>query len=209
MTRRTLLIGFVIFGGALVVAACSDGDRPAPVGSSSGTPVDGGPGGPDSTTEDAAVVDPAVHAGLCEGAPQSTTAVAEVGVEGNAPPALGGEISPGTYILAEMNVYGAQVPKPDAGDETPGPGLSGVVGRGTLNVFATGVLRIASARGNDANNLPPEKTDGFLFTKNGTSLDVTPVCPATGPKKALPYSAVGNGIALFVDATHRELYVRQ
>lgn len=208
MTRRVSIIVFTLSGAALMVAACSDGDRPTPAGSSSGTPADGGPGGPDSTAAgDAAPVDPAVHAGLCEDAPASTTTVAELALTGDPPPALGGEIEVGTYVLAEMNAYGA--PQPDGGDETPGPGLSGVAGSGTLTVFATGVLRIASARGTDVNNLPPAKTDGFLFTRRGTSLDATPVCPATGPTRAIPYSAVGTGIALFVDSTHRELYVRQ
>jgi hypothetical protein len=111
------------------------------------------------------------------------------------PPPLGGAITPGTYVLNELNRYGGS----DAGPA--------VAARATLYVTANTMTWIES-RG-PANALPNDQTRGGTFTAAGTTISLELACPQAGVATTIGYSAVGAGLALNVSATSREVYVKQ
>lgn len=205
-----LVLGLSLFTGTALVAACSSDDRPPGAGSSSGN-TSGGPiprEGGANTDGPVGPVDPAVNATLCDSTEQIGGPVEETEVGGEVPPARGGALVPGAYQLREMQKYVPFVPTDGGGD--PGLGLkptTGVVGRSTLYVFATGVIRTVGARGN-ASGVPNDKVEGFTYTSKATSLDLVPVCPSAGAVKVVPYSAEGSTLVLQIDGTHTEIYVR-
>jgi hypothetical protein len=154
------------------------------------------------------VVDSGPPADLCDSPTQQGGVIAEQRIVGAPPPPLGGAITPGTYTLAEADAYGPSQPL-DAGDsgETSGGGLTGVSGRATLVVTAS-TIRSFGSRGPSA-SLPADAVSGSSYTIVGTSLATTAACPTAGAQKTIPFSSVGGGLALFVDASHRELYARR
>lgn len=208
LTRTTSIVAFVAF---VLAAACSSTeDRPA-AGTGGGIPASGLPGssgGAGDASADGGSNDATADAdagNLCAGITQEGDPADEIALSGSAPPPLGGVIADGTYILTELTAYGQQTSN-DAGEGTTG--LTGVVARATV-VFAGGTLKKIEARGTKA--VPPtsDAVTGASFVVNGTSLQTTSVCPTAGTTKSIPFSAVGGGVALFVDATHRELYTKK
>lgn len=136
----------------------------------------------------------------------SADEIEEVALDGEAPPPLGGEIVPGRYVLSEMNAY---VPEdPDAGPPTgPGASVTDVVGRGTIIIDAT-KMRVLRSRKSKNDGAPASEQGSFTYKVEGTSLRRTKTCPGQPVDDTVPFTATGSGLALFVDAQHREVYVR-
>ncbi|MBX3187094.1 MAG: hypothetical protein KF819_08770 [Labilithrix sp.] len=182
-----------------LTAGCSDDDRP----SSSPPPADV-PAQDASTGFDAASITP--RPDLCEGLARQGDAVPELELRGDAPAPLGGTIVPGTYDLAELYAYAGEQPG-GSDEETPGSKITGRAGQGTL-VVTQYEMRFLEARGAAESDAKawPEQARAVLYRVDGTSLVSTAVCPTTALPVSLPFSAVGTGLAIFVDPTHREVY---
>jgi hypothetical protein len=190
----------------LAYAACGD-DRPgAGVIEGVGPPSGGSPGSSASSDASQMSID-ALGPQVCEGTLQRGDEIPETAAVGAAPEPLGGAIEGGTYVLVEVTAYGASAPPPSEEPERLLP--TGVKTKKTL--FVTGnVMRTIGARSAPGAELPPETAEAWTFSPNGTSLDTRAVCPTRAMNvKKLPYSAVGSALALFVDATHREVYERR
>jgi hypothetical protein len=203
--KRVACFGFALLILAGSFCACGDDERPsgsapAPDGATSDGPVASSDGGRNPTPPRE-----------CEPPAQQGSVVDEVGVAGDPPPPLGGAIAPGTYVLTSMNAYVGPIPgggANDGGEDPHGPGLTGRAGRGTL-VITADVIRFIGSRG-AANQSLPTDVHGAMFWKSvGTSIETTEACPDPRAKKAIPYSAVGSALALFVDPKHREIYDRR
>jgi hypothetical protein len=202
----------VLVSALLAVACSTSSDRPPPGGGATyGGPSPGGASGSSGGDGGSSSGDGGSSGGdggtaSCTGATQQGTEVAELRMEGAAPPALGGTIVAGTYVLVEANKYGpAQADAGDDGGATTT--LTGVSARLTLDVTAS-TVRFFGARG-PTGALPADAASGLGYVLAGTSLQTTAQCPTAGATKAIPFSAVGTGLALFTDATHRELYARK
>lgn len=204
MASLRIALASVITTSALIVACTSNSDHPPP---SAGGTYTGGPVGSSGTVGEGGVDGGDAQAGeaganLCSSAVQQGATVDELNIGDTAPPPLGGTIAPGTYVLSELDEYG---PAPAEAGTDPSTGF---VGRSTL-VVAGNTISIIGARGMKTATLPPDTVIGETFVIAGTSLQTTSVCPTAGTQKAIPYSAVGGGLALFVDTKHRELYAKQ
>ncbi len=189
---------------ALVVACGASTDHPPPAGTSSssggvGGSSSGGPGGLDGgRPADSAAGDSAI---TCEPASQKGAPIAEVLLDGAPPTPLGGTLLPGTYVLTELDFYATT---PDGG----GNGTTDLRARATI-VVAGNLMSMIASRGPKTSALPADTATGATFTIAGTSLLATAVCPSAGPQKTIPFSAVGGGLALIIDAKHRELYTKE
>lgn len=202
MRMRQVLVISVLCAMALV--ACSDADdRPAagggattsgPVGGSGSGTYGGGTGGEGGASSDAGAVS-------CTATTQQGASISEILLGGQAPAALGGAITPGTYVLTELDAYGVLATN-DAGTQTA---LTGVIGRATVIVTSTS-MTVTGARGASGTPLPADTVQGTTFTIDGTTLRTTPACPSSGAKGTISFSAVGGGLALFIGTDHRELY---
>lgn len=203
--RITRTIPGALLVGAVLFACGQADDRPA-ASTSGGTgsvpaPSPGGTiGSPDAGRPSDAGGDPdacgvAAHASADE--------VPELAIASDPPPPLGGAFKPGTYALSEMNAYVGEETTPPAG---PGPGLTGAVGRGTIVVSGTRMRVLRSRSGGDAGAQAEEGS--YTFEVKGTTLHKTKTCSSAVDERPLPFSATSNGFALFVDARHRELYVK-
>lgn len=208
MTTRTVLKAIatssVVWLVVGLASACSDDDKSS--SSSSGFVPDGSASTTEASTGvDAATITP--RPDLCQGLKRETDPVQELELLGDAPAPLGGTIAPGTYDLAELTAYG-YVRDADAGDEAPSSRLTGKAAQITLIVTKFEMRRI-EARGaaNSDTATWPEKTSAVLYRTTGTDILGTGVCPETSLPAPTAYSAVGTGLALFVDKTHRELFV--
>lgn len=216
MIRRALMLVAVgATASALAIVACSDANRPAPggassgiygstsggsSGASSGSSGGGGEGGADGSTEGG-------PGGPCEGPKQLGEPVIETRLVGDPPPALGGVVPDGTYILSSRNSYGATPNTDEDGGGPPDSGSSSSVVKRATMVIQGATMKISSSKG-PPGALPADTATILTFTIAGSTITATPFCPAGGAL-TIPYSAVGTGIALFVDPTHREVYVRQ
>jgi|GEM_PF-4942078 len=206
--RLGLLVAPVLLvaAGACAVA-CSDDDRPGN-GSSSGTvtPFDGGGSSNDGAAPDAATITP--RPDLCEGLELAGATIEELQLPGEAPPALGGEVAPGTYDLTELYAYAGDANPSDAGSEgePPATRLTGNAARATV-VVSRFEMRVIEARGTSQDGgLGAPTTRAVLYRVDGTDLVATAVCPTTALPVRIPFSTAGGGLALFRDATHREVY---
>ena len=202
-----------VAGAAIAVTllvACGDGtigSRPAP------EPFDGA--APDdarasqASGPDAASITP--RPDLCQGLTLGTAPVDELELAGDPPVPLGGELLAGTYDLTELDVYaGPSAPEDmDAGGHGPSfPRLTGQSANATL-IVSEFAIRTVEVRGPSGSAPPPERARAALYRIDGTSLGATAVCPATALPSAIPFSVVGEGLAIFSDARHRELYLRR
>lgn len=206
MTRSAFALLAIVFVSApiaLVSSACSSDDSP---GSSSG--IRGFPEDSGNPTEGGGS-DASPDSGLCTGLSLGGDTIAELAVEGEVPPALGGAIVPGIYDLSELQVYGVfpDAGTVDGGEPPPVNPLTGKAARATVIVLPNS-LRFVEARGT-ADALGPENARAFEYRADGTAMSATQVCPSAAPAKVIPYSSVGSGLALFPDPNHRELYVRR
>jgi len=98
-------------------------------------------------------------------------------------------------------------PNTDAGEDDPKPpvGKTGKAGRGTLLVTTTS-LTFIGARGN-VGALPADERSAMSYAINGSKLEGTATCPDKAAR-SISFSAVGKQLLFFVDATHREVYLR-
>lgn len=205
------IAGFTFFAcivAAALATACSD-DAPPAAGTagssgSSGLPAEGGTG--PGATSDAAGITP--RPDLCQAATSGGDRVSELELPGEPPPPLGGTIAPGTYDLVELNAYADPKAPADAGEEGPQSRPTGQAAQITI-VVTQNELRFLEARGpaDSEAGWAPATARAMLYRTDGTSLVMTAVCPATAAPAGLPFSAVGNGFALFVDPSHRQLFV--
>lgn len=201
------LLGLVPLLPFAFAVACGDADeRPAASGGG-GTTNPGGPSSPGTgssgSTDGGAATDSGDDPDACGVVEQaSPDEVQELAISSDPPPPLGGTIAPGKYILSEMNAY--------VGEETvpggPGPGLTGVVGRGTIVINGTTMRVLRSRSGGDAGAVSEEGS--YAFEVKGTSVDRKKSCPSSGAEGEIPFTATTGSFALFVDPGHRELYVR-
>lgn len=197
-----------LWAGAMIclVIACSNADvHPAAGGGSSSSGVAGSPSTRPLTD---AAADPDAS---CASTVQKGPTIAEMLLPGTPPDALGGTISPGTYVLSEADFYG---PAPDSGAPTDGgqgssgDGTTGFVARATIVVAGNTITKI-SARGPKTAPLPPDNLSASTFTIIGTSIRTTETCPEAGGEKTIPFSAVGGGLSFITDASHRELFTKE
>ncbi len=189
------------------LAACSGEDRPAAGGGSS-SGVSGGGGSSGGGGAGNGGGRPDGGAALCDAVPQEGANVAELQVLGSAPPALGGALRPGTYVLTEAAAYLSR--QEDAGDGGEANGSGGPTGnsaRATIVVTGT-TLAMTASRGSTA-ALPADTMSVSTYTVEGTALRTTSVCPGAGAQRTIAFSAVGGGLAIFTDASHREVYSRK
>jgi len=126
---------------------------------------------------------------------------------GGAPPPLGGPIDPGIYVLTEVDFYEGGMSS-GTSEEPPSILQTGVKAKKTLYV-AGNLMRVVGARSAPNAALPNDTTEAWTFGPNGLKLDTKSVCPQAGTVKAIPYSAVGPALSLFVDDTHREVYMKR
>lgn len=201
--RVTLLAGLasgcILLGAALIACASNDGPGYAQSSSSSGDLPDGG-------GADAEAGLPQPQGSLCQGLVVAPKEIDEVTQAGGALPPIGGVVAPGTYDLEGLYTYGPVDAGADAGEQ-PIEGLSGRSGRGTL-VVTKDTLAFIEAYG-PTGALPPAAATGYAYTAAGTTISAARVCPETVATKDIPYSAVGDSLALFVDSTHRVVFRRR
>jgi hypothetical protein len=200
---------FAAMATTIALVACTNPTDHPPAGSGN-VPTSGlGAGGGTSDEGGASLTDggldgEAGSAAACNGVTQQGTSVAELMIDGDPPPPLGGTIAPGTYVLTELDSYGP-LQSNDAGTQG---GLTGVVGRATLVVTAN-TLTVLGARGTSAAPLPADTVTASSFAIADTSLQTKTLCPTAGTAATVPFSSVGGGLALFVGTKRRELYTRQ
>ncbi len=187
-----------LFAAAAILSACGS-DNPPPAGSS-GTVADGG--GP----ADSAPGLPNANGKLCVALDRGKT-VAELGENMDVPPPLGGAIKPGTYLLDGLYVYGPIDAGPDAGPEVPNEALTGKSASGTL-VVTSSTLAFLQAYG-PTESLGAAAATGFAYTAADTTISAAQVCPSTEPTRSIPYSAVGDSLALFVEPKRRVVFRRK
>jgi hypothetical protein len=204
-------LGFVM-AAASVVGACGDAGPRGTAITGGGGVGDGDGGGAErlteaSTSEGGVAITP--RPDLCDGLMLGGNPIAETSLAGGPPPPLGGKVIPGTYDLEELDVYAAARAGDGGGDSTPVPPPTGRVAQATIVVTEFAVRTIEAHGSSMDAGLPPETARAVLYRVDGTSLVVTAVCPTTEQPRSVPFSAVGGGLALFVDDTHRELYVRR
>lgn len=194
-----LFVAAALFASAGAVVACSSNDPP-PAGSSGTVATDGGGGG------DTGPGLPNPNDKLCAALDGGKT-VAEIGQNMEPPPALGGPIKGGTYLLDELYAYGPIDAGPEAGPEPPNEALTGKSGTGVL-VVGTGTLAFLQAYGPSA-NVGAATATGFAFTADGTDIAAAQVCPTTASTRTIEYSAVGDSLAIFVEPKRRVVFRRQ
>ena len=175
-------------------------------GSSSGVSGGGGSSGDSSAGNDGGGLEGGVA--LCGAVPQESAIVAELQVFGSAPPALGGALTPGTYVLTEAAAYLSR--QGDAGDGGEANGSGGPTGNSArATIVVTGTTLVTTASRGSAATLPADTTSASTYTVEGTTLRTTSVCPSAGAQRTVAFSAVGGGLAIFTDASHREVYSRK
>jgi hypothetical protein len=182
---------------AAAIGACSSDDRPGAVGggSSSGIiPVGGGDAGRDSTVADAAPDvnegDPCAYDGGLEG-----PVTRELPYPGSLPPPLGGDVPPGLYELAELQLYADAGPISED-DGGGGLGPTGNVAQKTL-IFRTATYTLVEAEASADAGVGPATISGGTFSKSGTNITFTRTCPQGAPATVLPYSAAGGQVGLY------------
>jgi hypothetical protein len=201
VTLLTALAGASLLAAA--ISACSsDGPSGYAQSSSSGAVPEGG-----TPTGDAEAGLPQPQEALCKGLVIGARVIDELGEPSKVPTPYGGAIKLGTYDLDELYAYGGA---PDAGadgGEEGGEFLTGRSGTGTL-VVTTKTLAFIEAYG-PKGTLPAPVATGYAYSAEGTTISAARVCPETIATKAIPYSCVGDSLALFVDPTHRLVFRRR
>lgn len=211
MSRTPAAFTVALFAcAALTCAALSCGEaRPAvsddPGGntSSGGASSSGGggtsDGGSSTASSSSSSGSSVTDAGVCTVTSSSATEVSELSATGQVFP-YGGVITEGTYVLVAMTALTVG----DAGEGVPVL-PTGKAARVMLRVTSTELTFIES-RGLKG-SLGPDTLRGATYTKGATSLELSPVCP-TGAKTTVGFTAGGNALSLFTDATHWEDYTR-
>jgi hypothetical protein len=188
----------------LLAAACNGG------GTDTATPNDAGAG--------LDVIEPPPNEGglppvmpeLCKSVDAAGDQQQELALQSDPPPPLGGDIAPGIYDLTELDFYAG---KPDASDEAGSPTpTSDRIAKATLTIVddqTQHTLQLGESYGTVTGGLGAPTARAFVFQKKDTSLLASQACPDAKPTTAIPYSASGPGIALFIDANHRLVFARR
>jgi len=191
---------------AATSAGCSDDDRPAGQAGS----ISGDAAFSEASTSPDALAVITERPDLCQGLAFGGDPIAELELQGEPPPPLGGTLAAGTYDLVQVDSYLGEAPDVDAGDDDPPTTrFTGAALRGTLVVTAN-ELRFVEAQGTFADSVAtmgPESTRASLYRVEGTSIVQTRVCPTAAGPAPLPFSAVGGGLALYRSSARRELWV--
>jgi hypothetical protein len=184
---------------ALVLVACGGDD--ASSSSSSGQPPS-----PDAAALPETSNLPALNPALCEKLPLGTKIVDELAMSGDALPPLGGAFAPGIYDLEELDAYNAF----DAGISDVEHPTEGVTGRSAsaILVVTSNTFAIVEAYGTGG-NLDPPTNRGYDYYPRDTTIYWARVCPDALATKGIPYSAVGDTLAIFTDENHREVFRRR
>lgn len=199
------LSGVFVFG--LVLQACGGNDHPGTAGSVRG-PGGGSDGGSDGGNAfDGAGPNEAGPSGdLCKNIALGPRVTSEIGYVGTAPSPLGGVLVTGTYDLESLEVYGLDGGAAEGGEGSPTSRLTGQTGNATVILMGT-TIQIVQAFGPQGGNLGAPTARGYEYkSPTGTTLDVTQVCPAQAAAQPLAFTAGGGALAIFPDATHREIY---
>lgn len=208
-----IILASVLLVAAAGAAACDEKRPPGSgdstsYGSAGGT--SGSSGASSGTTASSSTSGTVSQRGpeTCEGALQLAEEIPEIRKTSATPQPLGGVIEPGIYVLSE--VYSYEGGPPPSGEDEPAPNIAhtGVKTKKTLYV-AGNLMRVVGARSAPSAALPPDTTEAWTFGPNGLNLDTKTVCPQSGTLKSMPYSAVGPALSLFVDASHREVYMKR
>lgn len=204
--RAALLVPVVVFG---LTAACGGSDRPSPAGSSGGgvTTDAGGAGSADASgsPDDGGGVQP--RPALCQGLALGGKLVEELSQPGPAAVPLGGTVVLGTYAAEELDVFGDfDGGTPDGGEGAPGPQATGRTVDSTL-IVTKDTLQIVEAYGTIGGaTLGPTATRAYAYVAKDSALNAAQQCPASAPTAPIGYTAVGDALALFPDANHRQVY---
>jgi hypothetical protein len=77
-------------------------------------------------------------------------------------------------------------------------------------VLTQETLGLVEAYGSDADGgLPAPSVRGYAYYPLNGNIYAAEVCPEAIPTKTIPYTAVGDTLSLFIDATHREVFRRR
>jgi hypothetical protein len=199
-----LTLAVTVGGVSTMACGTSDGSGSSSSSgaSSSGvTPVDGGVADVDLT--------PRLQPERCNGLVPSQRVVSEVALSGDPPAPAGGAVSLGTYDIDQLEAYRSF----DAGTpgvEQPSAGLTGRTVSATL-VLTQDTLGVVEAYGSDADGggLAAPSVRAYAYYPIHGNIYAAEVCPEAIPTKAIPYTAVGDTLSLFIDATHREVFRRR
>ncbi|HVH40683.1 MAG TPA: hypothetical protein VM925_00015 [Labilithrix sp.] len=193
MTRTTFVLVAVPFALTLAFSstACSSDETPESSSSGGAQTPDGGAsaadtGSPESSTP-ADSASPTDSGGACNDVANAGSQVAEVAGGLTKPTPQGGTLEDGTYVLTKHEIY-----PPSAPDEN--------TRRRTFR-FAAGKIDYVS---NDGTK--PEARSSGSFTVNGTSLQLTVACPQGASAAALPFTANGNTLIMFDQASQNDVY---
>lgn len=204
MTRRPSLVLLCV---ALGCFACSSEERPD-VSRGGGISPPGALGGSGRADRGDAGGDGPID--LCD--PTSFEAVrsepvTELLIHADTPPEpIGGEVSPGTYVLVEVNRFarggGGRDDETGEGGEATSP--SALV-RKSL-VIEGDTYRLVEAEGEGISG--PETVSGGRLRVEGATLVLTESCPGSSSKD-VGFTAVATSLALYPASDRRETYVRR
>jgi hypothetical protein len=132
----------------------------------------------------------------CPSGPASGPSVQELDQPGETPPAAGGALDSGTYVLSRIYSY---IDNPEAGGGTPLEEQKTIILLGDSYVWSQATGTVEAGVG--ATTL----TSGD-FKASGTTLTLTQHCPTSAPAAAYPYTAAGTGLSIYTDASVIEFY---
>jgi hypothetical protein len=183
-----------------------------PTSSSTGTggspPVDSGvDASVDAGIADAAMLPDVDAAATCAAAMQEGREVEEITQDYPLADASGGSITPGTYLLTQLDTYEVI----DAGGDPEGLNsvATGYTAAKTLVLGADGTFWLVEATGTEDAGLGASMTSGGVYTVSGTNLVLASSCPpaAAGTTVMYPYIAQGGSLSLY-DGVHDLVFIR-
>lgn len=204
--RSISFVVATVLGGlsmAAAIAACSDGERPAA----------GGGGGTSSSTSSSssggvveAGVDSAPEPDRCKPLEQQSQVVGEQEIPGDPAAPSGGALTPGLYVLNELQSY--QFDTTDGGTDPPPPGPTGNYGRATMMITSQSI-RFLSSKGKDPDALPADTQRVYTYRIDGTTLRLTEACAASAAPSELVFSVTERLVTFHVAPRQLEVYLRK
>ena len=183
------------------VAACSGTEHP-PTGDPGSS---GGPGPYTPAGEAGTGADASPRTDLCEDLAPGGELLPSMTLPGEPPPPLGGALSPGTYDLTSLYLYGGSNGDTEDPDASLPPRPPSESAQATLVVTAD-TIEIARGAGAADDGGFADATISYGWIRvDGTDLVVDELCP-TRQTSRIPYSAVGDAIALYTATNRREVY---
>ena len=122
--------------------------------------------------------------------------IEELEQPGSTPPALGGTIANGTYVLEHIYSY---VDSHDAGGGTPVEEQKTLVIQGTSYIWEQASGTVEAGVGTSATTSGDYKT-------SGSTLTFTQSCPGAASGVEFPYTAAGTGLSIYTDGKTIEFY---